>query len=334
MGYEKVASDEVVFEIADRLTTEGKKPSRRVVQAEVERQTGYKPSMTTIHQALIRWEERQELRADTPIERAPLPEAIAEAMRDAVGRLWAAAQEETQKEIDALTQAMNERVAKAAAERDDVLGELQATAEELDVTRQQLAELTEAHQATGDELTRLSAELGQVTDRAGTAETRAAELEARVADLKAELDRAHAELQAERQEAAQARAEASRKIEAIEQKTAGEIRELQARNDQQAEQHRAELQRVRDDADKRVADVKAAGDQAQQEAREKLQRLEKGLDTSNQDAKTAAAENGKLRGQVEALQAQVAQQQDTIKALASGTATKKAAGKSTGGEKA
>jgi chromosome segregation ATPase len=332
---EKIVTDDLVFEIADRLTAEERKVSNRVIWSEIGG-----GSMTTIAAALRRWRERQELRTEHPIERAPLPEAIADAMREAVAQLWKTAQDETQKELDALTHAMNDRVNDATSERDEALAELQGTVEELETTRQQLAELTDAHQATGVELARISAEMSTVQDRAATAETRAAELEARVADLKAELDRAHAELQTERQEAVKARAEASRRIEAAEDKAAAEIRALQA-------QHQAELQRVRDDADKRVAEVKAAGDQALQEARkraaeeihrmtEKLQRLESGLDTANQEAKAAANENGKLRGQVEVLQAQVGQQQDTIKTLAgsTGAAAKKATGKGAGGEKA
>lgn len=341
-GNEKIVTDDLVFEIADRLTGEDRKVSNRVIWSEIGG-----GSMTTIAAALRRWRERQELRTEHPIERAPLPEAISDAMREAVGQLWKAAQDETQKELDALTHAMNDRVSDATTERDEALAELQGTVEELEATKQQLAELTDVHQAAGEELARISADMSTIQDRAATAETRAAELEARVADLKGELDRAHAELQTERQEAVQARAEASRRIEAAEAKAAAEIRTLQIRNDHQAEQHQLELQRVRDDADKRVVEVKAAGDQALQEARkraaeeihrmtEKLQRLESGLDTANQEAKAAANENGKLRGQVEILQAQVGQQQDTIKTLASGTAaaTKKATGKGTGGEKA
>ena len=210
-GLEKIVTDERVFDIADRLMGEGRKVSNRMVWDQVGG-----GSMTTIAGALRRWRERQQLKAEPPAARTPLPDAVASAMRDAVERLWGAAQEETQKEIDRLTQAMNARVAEAVAERDSALAELQSTVEELqdvqDRAAEVEAELRGAHQA-GEAL---RAELASAVERAGRAEARAVEIERRADGLQAELGRVHGEAQAgvdrdqARREAAEARETAAR----------------------------------------------------------------------------------------------------------------------------
>ena len=125
-GLEKIVTDERVFAIADRLSAEGSKVSNRVLWDHLGG-----GSMTTIAGALRRWRERQQIQAETPAVRAPLPETVDQALREAAGQLWKAAQEETQREIERLSEAATARVAEAVAERDSALAELQATVEEL-----------------------------------------------------------------------------------------------------------------------------------------------------------------------------------------------------------
>jgi len=93
-GLEKIVTDDLVFEVADRLDTQGQKVSNRAIWDQIGG-----GSMTTIAAALRRWRERQQLKNEQASERPALPEAIAETMRDAVDRLWKAAQEETQKGV-------------------------------------------------------------------------------------------------------------------------------------------------------------------------------------------------------------------------------------------
>lgn len=108
-----------MFGIVDQLKAEGRKDSNRMVWDQVVR-----GSMTTIAEALRRWRERQQLKTDPPVARTPLPKAVVSAMRNAVEWLWGAAWEETQKEIDRLTEGMNTRVVEAVAERNSAPGQV------------------------------------------------------------------------------------------------------------------------------------------------------------------------------------------------------------------
>ena len=197
-GLEKIVTDELVFGVAERLTAAGAKVSNRSIWSEIGG-----GSMTTIAAALRRWRERQALKAEEPAQRMPLPEPVGEAMRDAVDRLWMAAQLETQKEIERLTQAMNERLAEVTAERDEALAELQATVEELQTAK-----------ARGDTL---QERVVGATDRAATAERQAHELETDLARARADaeterqrLSSTEAERESLRQSAAAAREDAAR----------------------------------------------------------------------------------------------------------------------------
>ena len=104
-------------------------------------------------------------------------------MRDAADRLWTAAQDETRKEIDRLTQALNERVEEATTERDGALAELQTTVEELQATQARAMELDAAAVAAGQVAHGLRADLVSASERAGMAEARAVEITRRADDM-------------------------------------------------------------------------------------------------------------------------------------------------------
>ena len=154
-------------------------------------------------------------------------------MREAFERLWNAAQEETQKEIDRLTEGMNARMAETVAERDGALAELQSTVEELQGLQGKAAaveaELREARQGGED----LRGELARATERAGRAEARAVEIERRADGLQAELGHVHEETQHSvdrgqaRREAAEARETAARLQGQIEAMTAQQAELMQ-----------------------------------------------------------------------------------------------------------
>jgi len=192
MGIERVVTDDMIFEVADRLAANGEKVTNRAIWSAIGG-----GSMTTISQALRRWKESQVLQVAQPVERAPLPTAIIDVLHGAAAQLWDAALAETKSELDQLAQATNARVAEAQAERDDTLAELQTTAEELEqVKAERDSALTDADDkaqqlATGaTEIARLQTELNaqtlataKATHRAETAEAAKAELQARVEQL-------------------------------------------------------------------------------------------------------------------------------------------------------
>lgn len=209
-GMEKIVTDELVFEVADRLTAHGRKVSNRVIWDQIGG-----GSMTTIAATLRRWRERQQLKTDQSLDRAPLPEPIADAMRDAVDRLWQAAQAETQKEIERLLQGMNERVATATAERDEALSELQATVEDLDTTRGKVASLDAAATAAQQEAEALRIELASASKKADIATTRVEEIDKRANVLSAELARVHEEATGDRQRHVDAATKLNAQLEAL-----------------------------------------------------------------------------------------------------------------------
>ena len=228
-GLEKIVTDELVSGIADRLAGEGRKVTNRLVWDQIGG-----GSMTTIAGALRRWRERQQIEAETPAIRIPLPETVTEAMRAAIERLWKAAQEETQKEIDRLTEAANARVSDAVAERDGALAELQATVEELQSLQSRAAGLETGLQAMQQEGAGLRGELASATERAGQAAARAIEIERRADDLRAELGRVHEDIRAERERLAEALTQAGVERDEARREAAG-ARENAARLQGQVE---------------------------------------------------------------------------------------------------
>lgn len=192
MGIERVVTDDMIFEVADRLAANGEKVTNRAIWSAIGG-----GSMTTISQALRRWKESQALQVAQPVERAPLPAAIVDVLHGAAAQLWDAALAETKAELDQLVLATNARVAEAQGERDDTLAELQTTAEELEQVKadrdsaladaddkaQQLAAGATVIARFQDELNAQTLATANATHRAETAEAAKAELQARVEQL-------------------------------------------------------------------------------------------------------------------------------------------------------
>lgn len=192
MGIERIVTDDMVFDVADQLATNGEKVTNRAIWSAIGG-----GSMTTISHGLRRWKERQVLQVAQPVERAPLPTAMIDVLHGAAAQLWDAALAETKSELDQLAQATNARVAEAQSERDDILAELQTTAEELEQVKAERDSASadaddKAQQlvAGATEIARLQAELNaqtlasaNATHRAETAEAARAELQARVEQL-------------------------------------------------------------------------------------------------------------------------------------------------------
>ena len=275
-GLERIVTDELVFSIADRLDAEGRKVSNRLVWDQVGG-----GSMTTIAAALRRWRERQELKAEQPAARPPLPEAMGEVMRDAADRLWKAAQDETRKEIDRLTQAMNERVEEASAERDGALAELQATVEELQAAQARGV----AAVAAGQVAHGLRADLASASERAGMAEARAVEITRRADDMGLELARVHAATQEQAKAAAADLASVRSELD-------------QARRELVAVSARAQAQQQQHDDIRQKAAAEA------HRLAERMTKAEAERDHARLEAGTAREDAARLQGKVEAMTAQ------------------------------
>lgn len=254
----KIVTDEVVAQVAERLTAAGEKVSNRAVWSEIGG-----GSMTTISGALRRWRERQELQPEQKAERAAAPDDVYEAARLSAEQIWAASQRVTQHEIDDLSNTMNERINKANAERDAALVELQGTVEELQLAQATIIEQAQGIAAAVAEAERLIAEVAQLKD-ALAAQTEAAHTAAAaLAEAQRHADRLSTVLDQERAE----RAAATQRAATAEQQAA----ELAAKEESQrnrANELTGWLQRVEQRAEALDQRVQAAEGEAKEAIRE------------------------------------------------------------------
>ena len=206
-------------------------------------------------------------------------------MRDAADRLWTAAQDETRKEIDRLTQALNERVEEATTERDGALAELQTTVEELQATQTRAMELDAAAVAAGQVAHGLRADLASASERAGMAEARAVEITRRADDMGLELARVHAATQEQAKAAAADLASVRSELD-------------QARRELVAVSARAQAQQQQHDDIRQKAAAEA------HRLAERMTKAEAERDHARLEAGTAREDAARLQGKVEAMTAQ------------------------------
>lgn len=157
MADNKIVTDDLVAEVAEKLTAAGEKVTNRAVWSAIGG-----GSMTTISSALRRWREQQELQPEQKNEMAPAPDDVYEEAKLTAERIWAASQRVREQEIEELSNSMNERVMKANGERDAALVELQATAEELQAAQEVIKEQAATAAAAVAETERLSAEVARL----------------------------------------------------------------------------------------------------------------------------------------------------------------------------
>lgn len=226
-GLDKIVTDELVFAVADRLSADGSRVSNRSIWSEIGG-----GSMTTVAAALRRWRAQQTNREDPPVASAPLPDAVGLALREAVDRLWIAAQAEAQKDVERLSAVLNKRVAEATAERDDGLAELQATVEEIQRVQKRASDLEADLAASRQDGDALRIALTAALDRASTADARVAEISRRADDLNTELGRVHEAAAGERERLALELTT----LRAAHDQTKTDLAEVRAKADEAAQQ--------------------------------------------------------------------------------------------------
>lgn len=301
----KLVTDELVAQVAEKLTAAGERVSNRAVWSAIGG-----GSMTTISAALRRWRERQELQPAQQIERAPLPDDVRGALENAGDLLWAAAQRETQGEIDDLTAAMNERINKAQGERDVALGELQAALEELEAAKVNIAEQAAAAAAAVADAERLTAEVAQLkqdvaaqTEIAHTASAALAESKRHADHLATVLDRERTEraVAAERAAEAESRVAALTAQEAAQRDRADDLARRLELAEQRAQEAQQEAKSAGRDANQaRIAEQAA---QARIEAAEReASNAKQALADAREAARKARDEAAELRGRLAAQQ--------------------------------
>jgi chromosome segregation ATPase len=181
---------EQVFEAADRLAAEGKKPTLENVRGI----TG--GSYSTISPALNEWKARQAA-GSAPL-REPVPQSVQDRLAEVGQEVWAAA-------LDLAN-------ARLETEREA----LQAAREEMQAER---AEALETADKLAEKVEKLTAELSQTRASAQAQALDLAAAQARAAETRADLELARAEAAAAREALAAAREEAATlrgRLEALE----------------------------------------------------------------------------------------------------------------------
>lgn len=299
----KLVTDELVAQVAEKLTAAGEKVSNRAVWSAIGG-----GSMTTISAALRRWRERQELQPAQHIERAPLPEDVRAVLAEAGDLLWAAAQRETQRELDDLTASMNERISAAHAERDEALAELESTAEELQQAQATIAEQAQAVAAALVETQQLSADVEQLrqalatqTEAAHTAAAALAEAQRHADRLATVLDRERTEraVAAERAAEAESRVAALSAQEAAQRDRADDLARRLELAEQRAQEAQQEAKSAARDANMQRLTAEATQARLEAAARD-LTAAREALTAAKADTRKAQDEAAELRGRLAA----------------------------------
>lgn len=303
----KIVTDELVAQIAERLTAAGEKVTNRAIWSAIGG-----GSMTTISGALRRWRERQELQPEQRTERPAAPDEVREkALQMAeqmAEEIWSTSQGVTQHEIDDLSSTMNERISKANSERDVALGELQVALEELEGAKASIAEQAEAVAAAVANADRLTAELVDVkvrlagqTDTARTAQAALNEAHERTNHLTSLLDKERFE----RTTAAERAVEAEQKVarltaeEDAQRNRADDLAERLKRVEQRAELLDQRLEKAEGEAREAIRDAgnqRTAAETARAEAAEARHEAKE----AHEVARVAQAAADELRKQLAA----------------------------------
>ena len=253
-----------------------------------------KADMNTTSMVMKEW-RRQQTAAPAAVAVA-IPERVQEAMSAALATLWSEAQELANESLAAAKQAWEAERADTDAMRVELAQAFEQQADELDDTRQKLAEAQDAAQVAGEKQQQLAQELAGVTSRLH-------EIEAREQAGQQRIEEPRAELAEEKTEAQQQGQQYRQELEAI-----------RAKMEQQAEQHRAELaalQEQRDTTAQELATVQTRSN-AQQEAAADRQKdlqaqadkLAAGLEKAQQSAAAAREQVAGLAGKLEVMENQ------------------------------
>lgn len=322
MGRIAAHTQEQVFEAADKLAAEGHE-----VTATTLREVLGRGSFSTLGKHIDAWQQARKA--------APVPVVIdmPESVKAAFAQCWQAAATEAGKEIAAIREKADAEIKGTKRRLDEALAEVERLEEDantdaaaLETAQASLAQTAkDAQQAATDAAAREAA-------LSATAEQMQKQIEAQ----QAELARVHAEADAARSqhaaEVARLTGDFSRQL--AEQTTAlqaaqgeadrlrGQLAEAAEKLDVASARERAKIEETA----KAKADAERLADQLkEQKARSvevigKLEKSKQGLEAdlsaSRKEAKASAADQARAQGELEALRAQVAHLNDTIRSLA------------------
>ena len=247
-----------------------------------------KTNMNDASAVMKEWRRMQTATA-APVAVA-VPDRVQQASQAAIAALWGEAQGLATEALHAAQADWEKERAEAETLRGELSAAFEAQAVELDAAQARIAELETAAAEAARQVSELRGELAAAVEREHTAAARAVEIERRADDLKAALTAAQdaaktaaAEMDAERQRHAAAAA----RLDAV----ATELSTVKAKAEAAEQAHQEQR--------------KQSAQEAHRQA-ERLTQAEADRDAARREAGAAREDAAKLRGQVEAMQAQAA----------------------------
>ncbi|CAJ0902715.1 Chromosome partition protein Smc [Ralstonia sp. LMG 32965] len=324
MASEAIITEELICKAAEQLAAEGMRPTNETVRELLAKWTNTKGgSYATIGPVLRAWKARRKAAESAEPVREAAPQVVLDKVQGWAAEMWGVALELANGRLASERESLEKVRLELEAETAEALGLAEKREDERDEARRQAVEL-------GAQLGAAQADITAQTERAAAAGARAVELEKRAHelhdDLKAERARRDDAEQARRTveaELAAQRAEAARmaqQLADLERELAQARAELVAVRKEQADalaaqraQHEAELGRMREAHQQALHDQKQRSVDVIGKLEQSKQRMEAELDEARKAAREAAAQLGRMTGELDALRSQVASQEATIR---------------------
>ena len=344
MASEAIITEELICKAAEQLAAEGMRPTNETVRELLAKWTSTKGgSYATIGPVLRAWKARRKAAESAEPVREAAPQVVLDKVQGWASDMWGVALELANGRLASERESLERVRQELEAETAEALALAEKREDERDEARRQAAELT-------DQLASLQVDVAAQTERAAAGEARAAELEKRANevhdDLKAERARrdeaeaarrtVEAELSTQRADVArlsQQAADLERELAPVR----GELArvqdqgaaELAAARKEHAEgaaaqraQHDAEVGRLKDAHQQALHDQKQRSVEVIGKLETSKQRMEAELDEARKEARDAAAQLGRVTGELDALRSQVASQEATIRGFTAKKADK------------
>jgi len=292
-------TEERIIEAAEKLEAEGVNPTQVTV-----RDALGGGSFATIGPILKKWKASK--KEDSALSEVRVPEAITERLEQLQGAVWQSAVEEADRRLVAEREALHQAQEQAAAEVREHLDSIKALETEAEAYQRKIETLEDVSNSLDADRHNAQAELSQVKAEAeqfrrDTAEAIIKETERReAAEARAERAEAlHREaVEQARADLAALKAEHRAELEAVKTEAADQVKDAQAKVQEQARQtEKAEKQAQQHAAAEQSCQTRLQG--AQRELEQMQARMTK-LEDKAEKATTEAAE---LRGEVKALRA-------------------------------
>jgi|UPI0004B73D2D DNA repair exonuclease SbcCD ATPase subunit len=344
MASEAIITEELICKAAEQLAAEGMRPTNETVRELLAKWTSTKGgSYATIGPVLRAWKARRKAAESAEPVREAAPQVVLDKVQGWASDMWGVALELANGRLASERESLERVRQELEAETAEALALAEKREDERDEARRQAAELT-------DQLASLQADVAAQTERAAAGEARAAELEKRANevhdDLKAERARrdeaeaarrtVEAELSTQRadvarlsqqaadleRELAQVRGELAR----VQEQGAAELAAARKEHAEgvaaQRAQHDAEVGRLKDAHQQALHDQKQRSVEVIGKLEASKQRMEAELDEARKEARDAAAQLGRVTGELDALRSQVASQEATIRGFTAKKADK------------